>query len=76
MMQVTRAKPRSPLTIEILSELYQNLTFPQRAQIFELFLPQDAQFPKNNPPYHSSIFSERGNHIISTLCCLFGYFSY
>jgi hypothetical protein len=75
MMQVPRVEPRSPLTIEILTELYQNLTFPQRAQIFELFLPQDAQFPKKNPPYHSSIFSEKENQIISTLCCLLGYFS-
>jgi hypothetical protein len=40
-----------------------------------LFLPQDAQFPKKNHPYHSSIFSEKGNQIISTLCCLLGYFS-
>jgi hypothetical protein len=75
MMQVPRAEPRSPLIIEILIELYQNMTFPQRAQIFDLFLPQDAQFPKNNPPYPSSIFSKRGNQIISTLCCLLGYFS-
>jgi hypothetical protein len=55
--------------------MYQNLSFPQRAQIFELFLPQDAQFPKKNPPCHSSIFSEKGNQIISTLCCFLGYFS-
>jgi hypothetical protein len=75
MMQVPRVEPRSPLTIEILTELYQNLMFPQRAQIFELFLPQDAQFPKKNLPYHSSIFSKKGNQIISTLCCLLGYFS-
>jgi hypothetical protein len=40
-----------------------------------LFLPQDAQFPKKNPPYHSYIFSEKGNQIISTLFCLLGYFS-
>jgi hypothetical protein len=75
MMQVPRAEPRSPLTIEILTEMYQNLSFPRRAQIFELFLPQDAQFPKKNPPYHSSIFSEKGNQIISSLCCFLGYFS-
>jgi hypothetical protein len=75
MMQVPRAEPCSPLTIEILTELYQNLTFPQRAQIFELFPPQDAQFPKKNPPCHSSIFFEKGNQIISTLCCFLGYFS-
>ena len=55
--------------------MYQNLSFPQRAQIFELFLPRDAQFPKKNPPYHSSIFSEDGNQVILTLCCLLGYFS-
>jgi hypothetical protein len=75
MMQVPRDKPCSLLTLGILTEMYQNLSFPQRAQIFELFLPQDAQFPKKNPPYHSSIFFERGNQIISTLCCLLGYFS-
>jgi hypothetical protein len=75
MMQVPRVELHSPLTIEILPELYQNLTFPQREQIFELFLPQDSQFPKKNPPYHSSIFSEKANQIISTLCCLLSYFS-
>ena len=75
MIQVPKAKPCSPLTIEILTEMYQNLSFPQRAQIFELFLPQDAQFLNKNPPYHSSIFSEKGNQIISTLCCFLGYFS-
>jgi hypothetical protein len=76
MMQVPRAESRSPLTIEILTEMYQNLSFPRRVQIFELFLPQDAQFPKKNPPYYSSIFSIRGNQIISSLCCLLGYFSH
>jgi hypothetical protein len=40
-----------------------------------LFIPQDAQFPKKNPPYHSSIFSEKGNQIISSLCWLLSYFS-
>jgi hypothetical protein len=75
MMQVPRVEPRSPLIIEILTEMYQNLSFPQREKIVELFLPQDAQFPKKNPPCHSSKFSEKGNQIISTLCCFLGYFS-
>jgi hypothetical protein len=75
MMQVPRVKLCCPLSIEILTKMYQNLSFPQRAQIFESFLPQDAQFPKKNPPYHSSIFFEKGNHIISTLCCFLSYFS-
>jgi hypothetical protein len=75
MMQISRAESASPFNLEILTELYQNLSFPQRAQIFELFLPQDAQLPKKNPPYHSSLFSEKGNQVISSLCCLLGYYS-
>jgi hypothetical protein len=51
------------------------LSFPQRAHIFEIFLPEDAQLPKKNPPYPSSIFSIRENQIISILCYLLGYFS-
>jgi hypothetical protein len=38
-------------------------------------LPEDAQLPKKNPPYPSSIFSVRANQIISILCYLLGYFS-
>jgi hypothetical protein len=59
MMQIPRAESLSPFTIEILTEIYQKLSFPQRAQIFDLFLPESAQLPKKNPPYHSSIFSEK-----------------
>jgi hypothetical protein len=56
-------------------ELYQKLSFPQRAQIFKLFLPQAAQLPKTNSPYPSSMFSVKGNKIISSLCALLGYCS-
>ena len=35
---------------------YKNLTFPHKAKIFEVFLPKDAQLPKTDPPYSSSIF--------------------
>ena len=41
-MQVPRVKLRFPLTIEILTEMYQNLSFPQRAHSFEIFLSQDS----------------------------------
>jgi hypothetical protein len=75
MMQIPRTESAFPFNLEILMELYQNLSFPQRTQIFELFLPQDAQLPKKNPPYHSSMFSKRGNQVISSLCYLLGYFS-
>jgi hypothetical protein len=61
MMQIPRAESASPFNLEILTELYQKMTFPQRAQIFELFLPPSAQLPSTNPPYPSSLFSTKGN---------------
>jgi hypothetical protein len=51
------------------------MTFPQRAQIFELFLPPSAQFPSTNPLYLSSMFSTKGNQVISSFCALLGYYS-
>jgi hypothetical protein len=51
------------------------MTFPQRAQIFNLFLPPYAQFPSTNPPYPSSMFSTKGNQVISSLFDLLGYYS-
>jgi hypothetical protein len=75
MMQIPRAESPSIFTLEVLTEKYQNLSFPQRAHIFKFFLPQNAQFPKKNPPYHSSMFSEKGNQIILSLCCLLEYYS-
>jgi hypothetical protein len=61
--------------MEILIELYQKMNFPQRAQIFNFFLPPSAQFPSTNPPYPSSMFLNKGNHIISSLFSLLGYYS-
>jgi hypothetical protein len=75
MLQIPRIDSAIPFSVEALNDLYQKLSFPQRAQIFEIFLPEDAQFPKKNPPYPSSIFSVRENQIISILCYLLGYFS-
>jgi hypothetical protein len=75
MLEIQRSDPAIPFSIEALNDLYQKLSFPQRAQIFEIFLPEDAQLPKKNPPCPSSIFSVRANQIISILCYLLGYFS-
>ena len=75
MLQIPRIDYAIPFSIEILNYLYQKLSFPQRAQIFDIFLLEDAQLPKNNPPYPSSIFSVKGNQILSTLCFLLGYCS-
>lgn len=60
----------SPTT---LMDLYNKLTFPQRALIFKLFLPEDVELPKRNPPYSSSMFPEATRHIISLLSYLLGY---
>jgi hypothetical protein len=75
MMQIPRSESASPFNLEIITELYQKLSFPQRAHIFEIFLPQAAQLPTTNPPYPSSLFSVKGNQVISLLCALLGYFS-
>jgi len=75
MMQITRPEYASPFNLEILAELYQKLTFPQRAQIVELFLPTSAPLLSTNPPYTYSLFSTKGNQIISALCALLGYYS-
>jgi hypothetical protein len=74
MTQIPRTKSISPFYLEVITELYQKLSFPQRAQIFKIFLPQVAQLPKTNPSYPSSLFSVKGNQIISSLCALLGYF--
>jgi hypothetical protein len=75
MMQIPRVESTSPFNLEVITELYQKLSFPQRAHIFEIFLPQAAQLPKKNPPYPSSLFSVKGNQVISSLYALLGYFS-
>jgi hypothetical protein len=75
MMQIPRADSLSPFSVEIITEMYQKLSFLQRAQIFEFFLTESSQLPKKNHPYHSSIFTVRGNQFISSLCCLLGYYS-
>jgi hypothetical protein len=75
MMQINRPESAAPFNLEILTELYQKMTFPQRAQIVELFLPTSALLPTTNPPYPSSLFSVKGNQIISSLCALLGYYS-
>jgi hypothetical protein len=74
MMQISRAESASPFNLEIITELYQKLSFPQRAQIFELFLPQAAHLPTTNPLYPYSLFLVKGNQVISSLCALLGYF--
>lgn len=49
----------APFSLEALTLLYQKLDFSTRAIIFEIFLPENAQLPKNNPPYPSSIFLDQ-----------------
>jgi len=75
MLQIPSSESTISFSIEALNDLYQKLTFPQRAHIFDIFLPKDTQFPKKNPPYSSSIFSVKANQIISIICYMLGYLS-
>ena len=58
MMLAPTVENVAPFSLEALTQLYQNLEFATRAKIFEIFLPENAQLPKNNPPYPSSIFPD------------------
>ena len=57
----------------VLMDLYHKLTFPQRAQIFEIFLPEDVELPKKNPPLPASMFLERAKQTISLVSFMLGY---
>lgn len=65
----------TPFSLEVLTQLYQKMDFATRAKIFEIFLPENAQLPKNNPPYPSSIFPNQAKQIISMISYTLGYFS-
>lgn len=75
MLQVSHSDSLTPFSLEDLKEIYQKLNFPQRARIFEFFLPKDSQLPKKNPPYPSSIFPQRTRQFVSVLSSILGYYS-
>ena len=41
----------------------------------EIFLREDASLPKKNPPYPSSIFTDKAKQIITVFSYLLGYYS-
>lgn len=51
-------------SLEFLTHLYEKLDFTTRAKSFEIFLPENAQLPKKNPPYPSSIFPDEAKQIM------------
>ena len=55
-LQVKTPKTLHPFSLESHMDIYKNLDFPQRTAIFETFLPENDQVPKNNPPYQSTMF--------------------
>lgn len=75
MSQIPHSESLTPFSVDALNEIYQKLTFPQRARIFEFFMPKYSQFPKKNPPYTSSIFPQITRQIIFALSCILWYFS-
>ena len=54
-------------------EIYSKLKFTKRTKNFETFLPENAQLPKTNPPYPSSMFPGMTKQIISIVACMLGY---
>lgn len=76
MMLVPTMENTTPFSLEAPTQLYQNPNFATRAKFFEIFLPKNAQFPKNNPPYPSSIFLDQPMQIISMISHILGYHSY
>ena len=73
MILITPSDSLSYFSPASLVDLYHRLSFPQRAQISDIFLPEDADLPKINPPYASSIFPISSKHCISLLSYLLGY---
>lgn len=58
---------------EALIGQYQGLDFSSRVKTLELFMTPNAPMPTTDPPYPSSTFPERTQHIIATLYYLLGY---
>jgi hypothetical protein len=68
MMQVPRAEPRSPLTIEILTEMYQNLSFPQERKSLSFSSRKMPNFPRKSPLPFLHIFRKgKPDHFITVL---------
>ena len=72
-MQTPNPKQIVPFSYETLREFYQKLEFSSRAKTLQLFMATDALMPTKNPPYPSSIFLDRTQHIVTVLSYLLGY---
>jgi len=75
-LQAPNIVPTHPFSHEILIETYQKMDFTKRAQLLELFLVVDSPLPKTNPPYDSSIFTDRTKEITTILYYLLSYYSH
>ena len=56
MMMSPPVENSAPFSLEAFTQLYQKIDFATRSKMFDIFLPKNAQLPKMNPPYPSSIF--------------------
>jgi len=73
MLQVKPSTPLHLFSIDSLMEIYKKVTFPQRSKIFEIFLPENAELSRTNPPYPSSLFPEMIRQVVSIISCLLSY---
>lgn len=74
MMQGSYVENNTPFSIESLIELYQKLYFAKIARFFDLFLHENTQLPRKNPPYPYYIFPDQAKKIISALSYILGYY--
>jgi hypothetical protein len=68
MMQIPHVDFASPFNLEILTELYQKMTFSPKSSNIRVVPSHLGSIP-------SSMFSTKGNQVISSLCDLLGYYS-
>ena len=67
MMQALVVEEATPFSYEALRDLYQKLDFSNKAKTLELFMATDTPLPKKNPPYRSSTFPDKTQHIVTVL---------
>jgi len=72
MLQVQPGPDLTPLSIGDLLDMYTKLTPSKLAQISQTFIVEQKHIPKDAPPYVSTIFSERGKHIVTMISCVLG----
>ena len=73
MLQMKHDPNSVSLSIEDLTQLYLNLYFSAKFNIFQNFWPTHVNVPKVNPPFDTFDFLEETRQIVSMLSFILGY---